>query len=957
MATKLKFHSIYTSVPGAYTYVDRAGMNPLSPLATGVVALLGEASGGGAGGGTALLTLNSPQDAMDAYQSGDLLEAALLCFNPSGDSRVGGARKIIAVKVNPATQAYRMMTNADGNALYLTSLDYGIFANRINVEKAMSGVAPADTCDFTAVLDSLAELYQDIGGTAWFSLLYTSGSYTTMTASVTTDGLGDPNGLTCAATRVDAAGEATGVTFTAGDAAVVACNAVNNGHTVTIYGVNSDGAVASEAGLIAAAAYTSTAKWLRVTAATLSADVAVGNLTVADSHANVCLTIAFGVGNRSTGRKVLTSCPVANRPIGLVSNGATTDPVVLRGLDAAGAVQNEAVALTGAVATYSKGTWSQLDSIEIGGVPAGRTLTLSTTAGAVRTSSTNVASTTVGHTGTEVAEFTDGDRVTVTSGVAAAGRIVTVYGLDASSQYQTEVLPALSATGTATGTSVWTVVFYATADDYPGANVLIKDEHTNTVQTIESLRKTSGILSPHTAGFYPLNLPHSPSATVSVVADGATTRRVLLVGLDDAGATQRELITLTGAVSVNSAETWSRIDGIYLGDVEAARTVTLTWGYEITGGHTTISNLVDAFNSVDGFTATATGDATDTDLISELDIPTVATYGAAQPLNIYNLTKSWYGKLTELIRKINDKSTIIAATRPAGATGLPTNTAAPVYLTGGTEGTTTNSHWIAAFNKLLTTDEPETVCPLSDSAAIHALADAHALQCEGVLRRERDVKVGLPSGSTKAAIKTLTQAINSRRVQAVAQDVDRYDSDGVLYKFPPYFFAAMAGGMEAGAEGGLPLTRKWINAMGVHQDSSWDPILDADEMIDAGLLFAEEVAGQGFRWVRGVTTWLKDSNIANCEASVNQSLNRFVRFAREQLEALVGDINFAGTTAAVQSLWAATCRRAVQDGYITNYGEPSFVQTGDELRIDCEVIPPVPLNFIPINVHAVLTLS
>ena len=105
MATKLVFAGIYTQVPGAYSKVDRSGLATMGALPTGIVAMVGEAAGGGAGGGTALLTLNNPQAVLDAYRSGPLKEGAIIAFDPCLDDQVTGASKVIACKVNPASQA------------------------------------------------------------------------------------------------------------------------------------------------------------------------------------------------------------------------------------------------------------------------------------------------------------------------------------------------------------------------------------------------------------------------------------------------------------------------------------------------------------------------------------------------------------------------------------------------------------------------------------------------------------------------------------------------------------------------------------------------------------------------------------------------------------------------------------------------------------------------------------
>lgn len=967
MATSLRFHTIFTSVPGIYSYTDKSGLTPKSSLATGVISLVGDAVGGGAGGGTAILELNNSQAARDAYRSGPLLEMALLAFDPSGDTRVGGARKILAVKTNPATQGSLVMSNADGPALALTSDDYGAFANQINVQKGSTGVAPAEEVDFTAVLGEVTEVFDEIGGLGWFSLLYNSSGtdgYATATASIGTDASGNPDKVTAAGTKAFT-GEATTTVFTAGDRAVTASNAANDGNTLRIYGVNSDGVPDSEDITLAAAGVTGTKRWQRITGAwNVSAATAVANTTVSDEHANVALTLAFATADVSKGvysetLTTLGNLVVADRPVALAASGATTDPVVLRGLDRSGAAQVESVTLAGAATVNSTKAWSKITQIEVGAVSSARTATLTVTALDARITTTTTTATTKAMAGTQIAEFVDGHRARIVSGAAGdTGIAVTLYGLDQVGVYQTEVVTTDAVAGTTPvlGTKLWSVIFYAVAASYPAGVISITDETPTTVQSIPIGKKTTGLLAGPTTGYHALNLPVA-ATTVTVVGSGATVRRVLIVGLDAANAVQREVVTLTGAVAVATVGSWNRIDGIYTGDVEAARTVTIAWSYYLTGDVTNLQQLADFANARDGFTAAVISTAPTTDLISELDIPSVAVHPPGQPLNVRNLTVTFYAKLTELIRVINEKSDLVTATRPDGATGVPTDTVAPVYLSGGSEGVTAYAHYLAALTKLKTTSEPKTIVPLTSDAAVHALLDTHLGERE-TLRREADGKVGLAANQTKAQVKAAALALNTYHIEVCPDEIQRYDSTGILTWFPPYAAAVQAAGMQAGnASPGEPLTHKWVKANGVRHHASWDSVVDADEMIRAGVLFIEEVTGQGFRWVRGVTSWLKDNNLANSEASVNFALINFVVYLRDYAEPIVGAVNFAGTQNAYRAVIRDGCAQAVEDGLITEYGTINLEAEADQIRLDLEVVPPLPFNFGTINVHAVLALS
>ena len=957
MATKLTFGGIYTAVPGSFTRVDRSSLAPLSLSAVGVVAIVGEAAGGGAGGGTTILDLGTPQAVLDAYRSGPLKEAALIAFDPCVDNRVAGARKVLAVKTNPATQGSAILANADGNALVVTSSDYGLFTSQVNVQKGAGSIIGSS---FTEVFQDESAIYDDVGGAAWFQLLYTAGSYATMLAQVGLDASLNPDKVHADGTIVHAAGEATATAFTNGDRVVIPASAAGNaGKTVTVYGVTTDGVAATEDRVLdgggGSAAAAQHIRWRRVTAATIDTAVAAANILIQDEAVSTELTLV--VAGTSVGLHAYTSVPVAHRPIALVSDGATTDPVILRGLNPAGAAQTEVVFLTGAVSVSGWKSWSQLDSIEIGGVPAARSVTVTARAADIRVTGSTGNAVSKPATGTYAAAFTSGDRATIVSGSALDTSIaVVVHGLTVAGAYQTETITTDAADGTTPvlGTSVWSEILALSISVYAVGAITASDEHASTVHTIVAKRKTSGVLATPSFGRVPVAMPVA-GTTVDLVADGATVKQILVEGLDTSNVTQRELVTLTGAVAVTTTASWNRIDAIYVGDLEAARTVTLTAAYEIAGGYTTIQQLVDAYNARDGFTATAVTGAPTTNLISELDSKAIA--GGVFTRNIFGLTVDFLADLTELIRYVNARSSLVVLSRPDGATCVPADTAAAVFLTGGAEGTTLYAHWVAALTKLLTTDEPGTIVCLSESGAVHAALDTHCYVRETTMKREADGKVGLAAGQTKAQVKAAILALNTRRVQVSAQEIQRYTSDGVLTWLAPMYQAAQAAGTQAGLGVSVPMTRKWAKVVSIRNHAGWDPTIDADELVSAGLLFQEKIVNKGFRWVRGVTTWLKDDNLANCEASVNHGINVFCKNFREWVEDRIGDPNFAGTLSALRGVVKAGLSYAIEEGWIVGYQNLVYTPVLDQIQIDLEVAPTLPLNFIPVNIHLVQSLS
>lgn len=124
---------IYT--PGVYSQVDASGLDSKGLSASGIVALIGTATGGkpytAINGVSDFVTLTQTAQIARQFISGDLFEAASMAFNPSNDRNIqGGAQAVVAMKVNPDTQA--TLSLANGNVV-VTSQNWGAFTNNITL--------------------------------------------------------------------------------------------------------------------------------------------------------------------------------------------------------------------------------------------------------------------------------------------------------------------------------------------------------------------------------------------------------------------------------------------------------------------------------------------------------------------------------------------------------------------------------------------------------------------------------------------------------------------------------------------------------------------------------------------------------------------------------------------------------------------------------------------------------
>ena len=293
----------------------------------------------------------------------------------------------------------------------------------------------------------------------------------------------------------------------------------------------------------------------------------------------------------------------------------------------------------------------------------------------------------------------------------------------------------------------------------------------------------------------------------------------------------------------------------------------------------------------------------------------------------------------------------------SGSGNVPSNTTQPVFLSGGSEGTTTFSQFQTALD-LLKQVGVSTIVPLTADPAVHAAVSAHCAFMGGVGRNERDAIVGGQNASltglpTKAEIKTQIQDLNTRHLRFCAQSIDRFNTAGERTTFTSYYQAVIGAGMQAGSTVGTSLTYKQANVLAFNQDNSWNPIDDAEELIQAGLFFMENVDGVGRRWVRNITTHLSSNNIAFTEASVNEAVNFSVFNFRTNMEAAVGKKGFSGTINAAKAIAINTLGLLVDQEILVDFRSLDLDLIVDVLEVSVEIAPIIPVNFVKNTLHLV----
>jgi hypothetical protein len=124
-------------------------------------------------------------------------------------------------------------------------------------------------------------------------------------------------------------------------------------------------------------------------------------------------------------------------------------------------------------------------------------------------------------------------------------------------------------------------------------------------------------------------------------------------------------------------------------------------------------------------------------------------------------------------------------------------------------------------------------------------------------------------------------------------------------------------------------------------------------MVQAGLLFLEQVEGVGRRWVRNVTTHLSTDNIAFVEGSVNEAVNFAAFNFRTNMEFAVGKKGFSGTVNGAKGVAINTLGLLVDAGVLVTWRSLSIELVVDVLEVSVEIAPVIPINFVKNTLHLV----
>ncbi len=360
----------------------------------------------------------------------------------------------------------------------------------------------------------------------------------------------------------------------------------------------------------------------------------------------------------------------------------------------------------------------------------------------------------------------------------------------------------------------------------------------------------------------------------------------------------------------------------------------------------TVQQVVDRINAVASFSATVLEGNGAKATLNALDYVTSVDVKTA----LYTVRAD----LQAAIDWINGTGEgYITATRASNA-GKPPATLAFTYLSGGSDGTTTNTEWSNAYTTLQTADV-QWVTPISSDPAIHAMNDAHCVFMSNTMFRERRGICGMPSGSTNAAAITAAAALNSDRTSLVHLGYYDYDANSNLVLMPPYMTAALIAGAFSGVSPGTALTNKSIKVRGLER--LLRKPTETDALINGGVLCVHQDDDGSYKVVQSISTWLTDEKYNRVEVSCGAAVDYMMRTVRTAHKVLIGQKAGPLTLGRAVSLTTTALTQLAQaepvgPGILVGDADsPAFTGVtaslvGDVIAVKWQASPVIPVNFV-----------
>ena len=299
---------------------------------------------------------------------------------------------------------------------------------------------------------------------------------------------------------------------------------------------------------------------------------------------------------------------------------------------------------------------------------------------------------------------------------------------------------------------------------------------------------------------------------------------------------------------------------------------------------------------------------------------------------------------------INENSQLLTAEKTVAVVN-PLKEVAYTFLTGGSEGVTTNTEWQNALDEL-TKEDVSILVPITTDESRQHLGLSH-VNFMTAREKKRTMVVGhdISLESDLETLKNRARAFNSSRVVLASPGILRYNRQGVLTEYSSVFTGCCYAGMAISSIVTEPLTYDYINAVGLTTRYTEEQI---EELLLAGISPVEFVEGKGYRIVQSITTYLQSDNPLYREWSMQRLADEIsINVARELEDSYIGK---GGTNARIRRI-KDTVKNLLkrfadpEEELIIAWKEPVVTFSNQWVKISYEVSPVEPINWITITTH------
>lgn len=369
-----------------------------------------------------------------------------------------------------------------------------------------------------------------------------------------------------------------------------------------------------------------------------------------------------------------------------------------------------------------------------------------------------------------------------------------------------------------------------------------------------------------------------------------------------------------------------------------------------------LGDLVEYINEQADYTCTlkdkSNADTTTFDAVTAADLTSAVIAVAHVEALIQFITENSQGELVATLTSAATRDDI-------------DNDSSFIFLTSGTEGTTTNSEWAAAL-ALMEKFSINHVLAATGDATINAMVDQHVIDMSKITaKRNRSAGFGAVSGLTQTARKVESKAVNSARSEYWMTEFSRPDSqnDNITKLFAPFFGAALGAGIRFGNHETISATFKDVNATAVSETLNQ---VEADSIINAGGSYLQREE-RGIVVGHNVTTFQGQNLILNLP-SMLRTADAITLDSQAKIKLRIAGLLKAPSASVIknmQNFLLTVLLPGYRDvkGWLTDdliSGDPAFSDiefklSGDRFDFSFTGIIPAPLHFVFIKQKFIIT--